>query len=118
MPMDGNWTPMIRAGRLLNKGLSHIMETWHGGKLAAEPFTGLVIDQSNVMLSAVKRSEDGTGTVLRVYETVGAETVFTASGPVLPHPLTAKITPWSVQTWFCKDGQTAWEEVLLTEYPM
>lgn len=116
MPADKGWTAVTREGKLLNKPLTHIIETWHDGKLPVGTYAGLDIDQPNVMLSALKYSEDGTGLIIRVYEIEGRENEFIVSGDVLPVPLKAKITPWSVQTYYLAEGAAEWKEVLLTEY--
>ena len=54
--------------------------------------------------------------VIRVYETAGKENEFMVSGDVLPAKLKARITPWSVQTYYLEKGSSEWKEVLLTEY--
>ena len=118
MPVGDDWTPVTREGRLLNKPFTNIIENRHEGTLTAKRYSGLRISADNVMLSAVKRSEDGTGLVVRVYETGGQEAAYTISGDMLPVPLCDTITPWSVKTWYLADGETAWKEVLLTEYDM
>ena len=115
MPIGNSWSSIIMAGKALNKGLTNILDTWHNGHLPNSSFTGLTIDADNVLLSAVKRSEDDTGTVIRVYETDGKGTSFVVSGAVLPYALQGHITPWSVQTWYCKDGSEHWQRVLFTE---
>lgn len=116
MPVDDNWSCVVKAGKVLNKGLTNILDTWHGGHLPNDSFAGLTIDADNVIISAIKRSEDNNGTVLRVYETDGKETDFVAHGCILPCTLKGHIAPWSVQTWYCKDGSDTWQEVLFTEY--
>ncbi len=116
MPTGDNWSEIIEAGKVLNKGLTNILDTWHEGHLNNDMLAGLSLSASNVIVSAVKRSEDNTGTILRIYETEGKETEFTASGCVLPCELKASISPWCVQTWYLKDGSGSWQKVLLTEY--
>ena len=118
MPVGDEWTSVTREGKTLNKPLTNIIETWHTGKLSDKPYSGLVIDQPNVMLSALKRSEDGTGLVIRLYETTGKEANVTVSGDVLPVALRDTITPWSVKTYYLADGAAEWKEVLITEYDM
>ena len=68
------------------------------------------------MLSAIKRSEDGTGLIVRLYETTGRETAVIVSGDLLPVSLTDTITPWSVETYYLADGAAEWKKVLLTEF--
>lgn len=117
MPAGDQWHDVVRAGKVLNKGLTNILDTWHDGHLTNDQFTGLTVTAPNVVVSAVKRSEDNTGTVLRMYETDGTGTDLTVSGSVLPCTLNAHIAPWSVQTWYCKDGSDIWEKVQFTEFP-
>ncbi|MGN1346923.1 MAG: alpha-mannosidase [Eubacteriales bacterium] len=118
MPVDADWSPVVREGKTLNKPLTNIIETWHDGRLSGQPYSALTIDAPNVMLSACKRSEDGSGLILRLYETTGKEADVHVSGDLLPVPLADRISPWSVQTYFLADGAPAWKEVLLTEYDM
>ena len=75
-----------------------------------------MISADNVMLSACKRSEDGTGLILRLYETDGKQTPVTVSGDLVAVPLEATFSPWSMRTYFLADGAKAWKEVLITEY--
>ena len=116
MPLGDGRSEVVKAGKVLNKGLTNILDTWHEGCLHNDTLAGLSVDAPNVVVSAVKRSEDHTGTVLRVYETDGNETDFTADGCVLPCALQGHITPWAVQTWYCKDGSENWQRVPFTEY--
>ncbi len=118
MPVGEDWVSVIREGKVLNKPLTNIIETWHKGKLSDKPYGGIVIDCPNVMLSAFKRSEDGTGLILRLYEANGCTADVTVSGDVLPITLKDTITPWSVKTYYLKDSAVEWKEVLLTEYDM
>ena len=116
MPVGDCWTPVIRTAAQLNKPTTNIIETWHPGKLSDKPYGGLQIDCDNVMLSAIKRSEDGTGLIVRLYEATGKEAAVTVTGDLLPVPLSDTITPWSVETYYLADGTAAWKKVLLTEY--
>lgn len=136
MPVGESWAPVIRAAKQFNKPLTLVMETWHSelvetlseeekvrvitslhsGRLSNEPYSSLKIDAENIMLSACKRSEDGLGMVLRLYETDGRKTHVTVSGDMLRVPLEATFTPWSVNTYYLADTEDEWKEVLLTEY--
>ncbi|WP_158590920.1 alpha-mannosidase [Acutalibacter sp. 1XD8-33] len=119
MPVrDGNWAPVIQAARQLNKPVSQIIESWHPGTLPDASYAGIQIDQENVMLSALKPSEDGKGLVIRLYETNGVETDVRVSGGLLPVALKARFTPYSVNTYYLAEGSGSWKEVLLTEYDL
>ena len=69
-----------------------------------------------MILSSVKRSEDNTGLIIRLYEVDGKETPVTVSGDLLPVALNTTFTPYSVNTYYLADGADEWKEVLLTEY--
>ncbi len=116
MPTGDDWTTVTREGKLLNKPVTNIVETWHKGKLTDKPFSGISIDCPNVMLSAIKRSEDNTGLIVRLYECTGKSADVTVSGVTLPVALKVTVTPWSVMTYYLADGANEWKEVLFTEY--
>lgn len=116
MPVEGDTVSITREGKLLNKPLTNIIETWHGGGLSDSPYSGISVDCDNVMVSALKRREDGTGLIVRLYEIAGKTASVTVDGDVLPTPIKDIITPWSVKTYSLSDGESEWKEVLLTEY--
>ena len=118
MPVGENWTPVVKSARQLNKPLSNIVENWHEGPIKALTYSSINIDQENVILSACKRSEDGTGLILRLYEVDGKTCDVTVSGDMLPVALKATFTPYSANTYYLADGAAEWKEVLLTEYDM
>ena len=114
-PVEGEgWNGLIRKARSFNIPCTKVDENRHKGVLD-KTYSGICVDAPNVLVCALKRSEDGTGTVLRAYETDGKEAVATFTGDLLPAPLTAKFTPWSINTYYLKDGDPAWREVLMTE---
>jgi alpha-mannosidase len=115
LPVTADNAPAIRAARVLNAQPVNIVENWHEGKWQDKVMAGISIDANNVLLSALKRSEDGCGTVVRLYEVEGRETAFCAEGIVLPAPLRDTISPFSVETYYLADGSTEWKRVLLTE---
>ena len=115
LPVDMNWNKLIRKAKLLNKAPTVIMENNHSGKLP-DHFDGLHCSEDNIIVSAWKQAENGNGMILRAYETDGKTTEVTISGPVLPAPLHAKYTPFSVQTYYLGKDSNHWKEVLLTEF--
>ena len=114
---EDGWSRVIKEAILLNNPVTLVVENNHEGSL---PFTdsAVNVDKENIIISAIKRSEDQKGTVIRAYETDGKETIVTISGKVLPAPLTATFTPYSVNTYYLADGESQWREVLMTEYDM
>jgi len=109
------WSHVIRDAKVLNTPCTLIMENNHKGVLGIN-YCGIEVSADNVIVCAFKRSEDGTGVVLRAYETDGRETDVTVRGDLLPATLTAKFTPYSINTYYLSDGETQWREVMMTEY--
>ena len=105
---------VTKKARLFNTIPTHVIENNHAGTLPTT-FSGISADRDNVILSAFKRSEDGKGIILRAYEADGKETDVTFSGGLLPKPLQAHFTPYSVDTYFLADGGEKWESVMMTE---
>ena len=109
---------VIKQARLLNKPVTNIVENWHEGKLCNKVYSSLGVSADNVIVSAIKRSEDGKGIVIRIYETDGKEADVTLSGELFSTPLCTNITPYSVDTYYLEDDSTQWKKVLLTEYDL
>ncbi len=116
MPIeDEGWNSVIRAAKSLNTPCTQIMENNHKGSLPLN-YCGIHVSADNVIVGAYKRSEDGTGVILRAYETDGKEAEVTVSGDILSAPLTAKFTPYSINTYYLQDGSDFWKEVMMTEF--
>ncbi len=109
-----DWGMLIRPARQLNTPVTVILENNHSGSLE-DSFRGIDCSAANVQISTLKRSEDGCGTVLRLYETDGVSVECTVGGALLPKPLQAMLTPYSVNTYYLADGADEWKEVLMTE---
>jgi len=116
MPLGNDVTPVIRTARQLNKPTTNIIENWHTGRLTDKVWRGIEISVDNVMVSALKRAEDGKGLVIRVYETEGRETQFRISGALIEAPLEETIGAYSFETYYLADTSDTWKKVLLTEY--
>ena len=111
---EDGWNGVIREAKALNMPCTVIQENRHNGVLDKR-YSGICCDAPNVLVCALKPSEDGKGTVLRAYETDGKTAVATISGNLLPAPLQAEFTPYSIQTYYLpKDGEI-WREILMTE---
>lgn len=70
---SGNYTDIVRESELLNMPLKLYQETHHKGTLP--PFyAGLNVSRENILIQAIKYSEDGKSIVLRTFECAGKET--------------------------------------------
>lgn len=58
---------------LLNAPLTSIVETFHKGKLE-NTYRGIEISKENIVVTALKKYEDGDGWILRCYETENKDT--------------------------------------------
>lgn len=96
----------------LNTPLTVILENWHKGCLPLR-YEGMSIDKENIIVSALKKAEDGNGFVLRAYECEGKSVTVEVHCGLLG---TYKVdfSPYEVKTLWIKDGKA--EEVLFTEY--
>ena len=115
VPFNEN-SEVIKYARLLNKPVTNIIENWHEGKLTDKIYSSLNVSADNVIVSAIKRSEDGKGLIVRIYETDGRDTDVVISGDLLSTPLKTTVTHYSFDTYFLADGESEWKKVLLTEY--
>lgn len=104
-----------RAARL-NQPLKHIVETYHDGPLP-EVYSGMTVTNAGgVTLGALKRSADGTGTILRMAETAGEEAEVKIDCKALGRAFACRFTPFEIKTLFLPDnpGEDV-REVKLTE---
>ena len=105
---------LFKDAQTLNTALTVVLENHHEGVLPLM-YKGIEVDADNLVVSAVNRSEDGTGYVVRAYECEGRLTDATIRVGGLPI-LQASFGAYEVKTFFLKDN--AWEEVLFTEYQL
>ncbi len=108
------WGSLVREAHAFNCPCTAILENNHEGSLPTS-LSALSLSAENIEVSALKRREDGKGWVVRLYETDGRETPFTLSGALLPAPLTAVLSPFTVETFTLFDGAAAWQKCLMTE---
>jgi len=88
-----------------------ILENWHKGCLPLH-YEGISIDKENIIVSALKKAEDGKGYVLRAYECEGKAVTANVDCKVLGK-YNVEFAPYEVKTIYVKDGK--YEEVLFTE---
>ena len=114
LPVTGNgWSKVVKEARRLNIEPFVVIENNHDGYL---PLSNKMVecDAENVIISAIKRSEDGKGWIIRAYETDGKETPTTIKFAEYPD-LQYTFTPYSVETFKLDDGAN-WKRVMLTEF--
>jgi alpha-mannosidase len=90
-----------------------ILENHHEGKLPLT-YSGLAVSAENIVISALKKSEDGMGYVLRAYECAGVETSAVIDCKDLAKVETT-FSPYEIKTFFIHKNKQV-EEVLFTEY--
>ena len=74
----------------------------------------LVIDKSNVTLSALKRSErDADKYIVRVYETGGADTEYSIESPIFNVSFSGKLAAFEIKTFEISEG--SFKEITLLE---
>lgn len=117
MPVEGEWSTVIRAARELNEIPANIVENNHNGNLPTN-YCGIKCSASSVIVSALKRSEDQNGIVLRAYETEGKHASATFEGDLLGVRVMAEFSPYEIKTIYIDDNTKEYREVLLTEFDM
>ena len=81
--------------------LTVVTETFHKGSLPTS-FSGLSVSEENILVTAVKPSEDGNGIVVRLNETAGRDT--TAQLTLFGTAYTIAMPHHGVKTLLVKDG--------------
>ena len=105
---------VFKDAQILNTPLTVVLENHHNGVLPLI-YKGIDVDAENLVVSAVKKSEDGAGYVVRAFECDGKATAATICVKGLPD-LQVNFGAFEVKTYFLKNG--SWKEVLFTEYDL
>ena len=105
---------MTRRAALLNFEPVAILENMHKGTLPKST-SGICGDLSDAVITAVKRSEDGDGVVVRAYDCGGNGTRAKISAPFEEGECDVTFAPYEIKTLLWKDGEKNCCEVLMTE---
>jgi len=84
-----------RRAEVLNMPLRAVNETFHRGPLPLT-YRGFSSDAENLLVSAIKKSEDGTESILRVYEAEGKDT--TATLELMGRKISASVPAFAIRT--------------------
>jgi alpha-mannosidase len=108
LPHAGDWrkagTP--RAAAELDQRPVALLESFHDGELPQHQSFAAVGDAPNVVVTVVKRAEDGDGHVIRGYETTGRPATATLHLPFLRRTVTAEFGPHEIKTLFIPDDRS------------
>lgn len=120
VPHAGDWRDgdVPKRAYELNVPPIHIVETYHKGALpqAAE---GIKVSAVSVIATAFKPSEDGSGYILRCYETSGVSTETVLELPLLEREWSARFGGSEIKTFFIPlDREQPVKEVNLIELPV
>jgi alpha-mannosidase len=75
------------------------------------------VEATNVIVSALKKAEEGNGWILRLYETAGRETQTTLQLPLFKRKIEAVFTPCEIKTFLIPtDPEQPMREVNLLEW--
>lgn len=96
-----SFTDCERKAQELNNKPETVMETFHKGSLPVK-FSGLEVSAENVIVTAVKKYEDGDGIVLRCYETEDKETDVTIR--IFDTAFETHLTHSEVKTFLIRNG--------------
>lgn len=116
MPHDtADYAPIVKRAALLNQPLDLIRETHHEGPLGTG-FEGIRISAENCMAEAIKYAEDGSGTVIRLYETAGKQTAdVKIELPLLNTAFNASFNPQEIKTFLINEKTGEIKEVNFLE---
>ncbi|MDN4524082.1 alpha-mannosidase [Fictibacillus fluitans] len=118
LPHTGGWESAgtIRAAHEVNQKCPTVVETYHQGRLPAT-HSFLSVDAPNVIVTALKKSEDGEGIVLRLYEAHQTETVASIHLPESEREVEVSFKPCEIKTLYIPlDVTKPVLETDLTEY--
>ena len=67
-------------------------------------------------MTAIKRSENGKGDVIRAVEVQGKETQTSIYGAMVRGEIHTTFSPYEIKTFLKEDDADEWREVLLSEF--
>lgn len=100
LPHQGSWEQAgtVKHALELNQRPITIIESYHEGELPQKD-SYLTVDKDNIIVSVVKKAEEGSDLIIRAYETTRETTEATIRLPHLNREITAKFGPCEIKTF-------------------
>ncbi len=111
---DGNYTDIVKFSEVMNMPLKLYLETHHKGDLPPV-FSGMKVSAENVLVQAIKESEDSKGLVLRCIEVAGKETTAEIDFNMIGKRFEMKWGPLEIKTVFIPYNDEEIREIPLIE---
>ena len=107
LPHTGSWEQAgtVQRATELNQPPAALAATFHPQGSLPQVNSFLQVDVENVVVSVLKKAEDGEGWVLRAYETNKQETATTIRLPVLGRVIQAAFGPCEIKTFYIPRDQ-------------
>ena len=107
LPHAGDWRAADLSRRALEFAIppTQVIETYHPGTLP-RAYSGLSVTPASVVIDAVKRAEDGTGTIVRCHESTGRPTKAHFAGELLGRSWEADLKPYEIRTVLLPDDRS------------
>ncbi len=102
LPHAGSWREAgtVQQAAALNQPPISLAATFHPQGTLPQRASFLQVEAENVIVSALKKAEDGDGWILRAYETQKQATQATISLPVWEREITASFDPCEIKTFY------------------
>ena len=111
---SGDYVSTVKEAEVLNMPLQTYMETHHKGTLPPV-YGGISVDCDNVIVSAVKQSEDGKGYIVRAFECAGKPVMAEFDFKLLNRKFAFDFKPQEIKTIFIPKGSGNVKGVKITE---
>ena len=111
---SGDYVATVKEAELLNMPLQLYMETHHKGELSPV-YGGIEVDCDNVIVGAIKESEDGTGYIVRAFECTGKPVMAEFNFKLFDRKFAFDFKPQEIKTIFIPKGSGNVKGVRITE---
>ncbi|CAH1192525.1 Mannosylglycerate hydrolase [Paenibacillus allorhizoplanae] len=100
LPHQGSWEQAgtVKHAMELNQRPTTIIESYHEGELPQKD-SFLTVDQDNIIVSVVKKAEEGNDLIIRAYETTRETTEAIIRLPRMDREISARFGPCEIKTF-------------------